>query len=202
MGIPTAPGGLSEVLFSKTRRQVLRLLFGRPERSYHFNEIVRLAGVGIGSVTRELDKLTGSGLVTMTKAGNQNRYQANRGSPIFDEIRGIVLKTFGLADVLRAALEPLAERIAAAFVYGSVAKGTDTAASDIDLLLIGDDLTYADLVTALAEAEQQLGRSVNPTLYSTEEFRRKLGAGAAFLERVMEQPKIFLLGATDDIPTA
>lgn len=200
MGINVAGRGLGEVLFSKTRRQVLRLLFTQPGRSCHLNEIVRLAGVGSGSVSRELEKLTATGLVNTEKVGNQKRYQANVDSPIFAEIRGIVLKTFGLADALKAALAGLSDRIDVAFVHGSVASNTDTAVSDVDLLVIGTGLSYADLVAALAESEQTLARTINPTLYAPEDIQRKLGEDNGFLLRVLERPKIFLLGDKDDLP--
>lgn len=200
MGMNNDAIGLGEVLFSKTRRQVFRLLFGQPDSAYHLNEIVRLAGVGIGSVSRELEKLTTAGLINAEKVGNQKHYRANQDSPIYAEIRGIVLKTFGLADVVRAALAGLSKQIGLAFVYGSVAKGNDTASSDIDLLVIAEGLSYADLVTALAVAEQQLGRAINPTVYTPEEVRRKLDEGNAFVQRVLEQPKLILLGDKDDIP--
>jgi predicted nucleotidyltransferase len=200
MGINDGKPGLGEVLFSKTRRQVLRLLFGQPGRAYHLNEIVRLADVGTGSVARELEKLTAVGLVQVEKVGNQKHYEANRASPIYPEIHGIVLKTFGLADVLKAALATLQDRIRVAFVYGSVASNTDTAESDIDLLIIGADLSYPELMNVLAGAEETLARRINPTLYSSGEFARKLGEDSAFLQRVLKQPKIFLVGDKDDVP--
>ena len=200
MGIEDGKPGLGEVLFSKTRRQVLRLLFGQPGRAYHLNEIVRLADVGTGSVARELEKLTAVGLVQVEKVGNQKHYEANRASPIYPEIHGIVLKTFGLADVLKAALATLQDRIRVAFVYGSVASNTDTAESDIDLLIIGADLSYPELMNVLAGAEETLARRINPTLYSSGEFARKLGEDSAFLQRVLKQPKIFLVGDKDDVP--
>jgi len=192
--------GLGEALFSKTQRQVLGLLFGNPGRSYYTKEIVRLAGVGMGSVQRELEKLAAVGLLSVTQIGNQKHYQANRTAPIFEELRGIVLKTFGLAGVLREALADLASRISVAFVYGSVAKASDTASSDIDLLVISPSLGYTDLVARLAETEARLGRTVNPTLYKPADFARKLAEGNAFLGRVLDQPKIFLIGTEDDIP--
>jgi len=192
--------GLGEALFSKTQRQVLGLLFGNPGRSYYANEIVRFAGVGIGSVQRELEKLAGVGLLTVTQIGNQKHYQANRAAPIYEELRGIVLKTFGLADVLREALASLADRIRVAFVYGSVAKATDTASSDIDILIVSASLGYSDVVALLADTEARLGRAVNPTLYKPTDFARKLAEDNAFLSRVLDQPKIFLIGAEDDIP--
>lgn len=192
--------GLGDALFSKTQRQVLGLLFGNPGRSFYANEIVRHAGVGIGSVQRELEKLAGVGLLTVTKIGNQKHYQANCAAPIFDELRGIVLKTFGLTDVLRGALVGLADRIEVAFVYGSVAKATDTASSDIDVMIISRVLGYTDVVAHLADAETRLGRAANPTIYKPDDFARKLASGNAFLSRVMEQPKLFLIGTEDDIP--
>ncbi len=192
--------GLGDVLFTKTQRQVLGLLFGNPERSFYAKEIVRLAGVGIGSVQRELEKLSVVGLLTVTRIGNQKHYQANRQAPIFEELRGIVLKTFGLADVLREVLATFTDRIKVAFIYGSVAKETDTASSDIDLMIVAPDLSYSEVVALLAETETRLGRAVNPTLYKPADFARKLAEDNAFLSKVVDQPKIFLIGAEDDIP--
>ena len=197
----TSPG-LGDALFSKTQRQVLALLFGNPERTFYANEIVRFAGVGIGSVQRELEKLTTVGLLSVTRIGNQKHYQANRAAPIFEELRGIVQKTFGLADVLRAALADLAERVSVAFVYGSVAKASDTASSDIDLLVISPSLSYTELVARLAETEAMLGRTVSPTLYTPADFALKRTDGNAFVRRVLEQPKIFLIGTEDDLDQA
>lgn len=194
------PSGIGEALFTKTQRQVLGLLFGNPGKTYYINEIVRIAEVGIGTVQRELEKLTAASLLTVKKIGNQKHYQANPGSPIFQELCGIVLKTFGVADELRRALEPLSAKIEAAFVYGSIAKGADTANSDIDLLVISGELGYPEVIGALAEAEGRLGRAVNPTLYSPAEIRRKLAEDNSFLKRVTEQEKIFLIGLDDDIP--
>lgn len=192
--------GLGEVLFSKTQRQVLGLLFGNPDRSYYAKEIVRLAGVGIGTVQRELEKLSGAGLLTVKKVGNQKHYQANRQSPIFDELRGIVLKTFGVGDLIREALTTVAEQITVAFVYGSVAKGTDTAGSDIDVMIISEDLSYDKVFSALSPVESKIGRSVNPTLYKPSEFFEKLAGDSSFLNRLLERDKIFLIGTENDIP--
>jgi predicted nucleotidyltransferase len=191
---------LGNALFSKTQRQVLGLLFGKPERSYYAKEIVRFAGVGIGSVQRELEKLTRVGLFTVTRIGNQKHYQANRQAPIYEELRGIVLKTFGLADVLRGALAKFSGRIKVAFIYGSVAKATDTASSDIDAMIISSDLSYSDVMAHLVETEAHLGRAVSPTLYTPADFSRRLAEDNAFLSRVLDQPKIFLIGTEDDIP--
>jgi predicted nucleotidyltransferase len=192
--------GLGEALFSKTQRQVLGLLFGNPDRSYYAKEIVRLAGVGIGTVQRELEKLSGAGLLSVKRVGNQKHYQADRQSPIFEELRGIVLKTFGVGDVLRLAMAAFADQIQVAFVYGSVAKATDKAHSDIDVMIISEELSYDRIFSALAPVESKLGRTVNPTLYKPSEFRDKLSADSSFLSRIVEQPKIFLIGTKNDIP--
>jgi len=200
MGIIQTPAAsLSNALFAKTQRRVLGLLFGNPDRSYFANEIVRLAESGIGAVHRELATLEAAGLVTATRIGNQKHYQANRVSPIFKELRGIVVKTFGAADVLREALAPLAAKIRAAFIYGSVAKGSDTAASDIDLMVVSDEVSYSDLFALAAEAERRLGRKVNPTVYTPAELRQKLAAKSAFAMRVLERPKVFVIGSENDL---
>ena len=200
MGITQSAGtGLSEALFAKTQRRVLGLLFGSPDRSFFANEIVRLAESGIGAVHRELATLEAAGLVTATRVGNQKHYQANRASPIFEELRGIVVKTFGVADVLREALAPLAAKIRVAFIYGSVAKGSDTAASDVDLMVVSDEVSYSDLFALATEAERRLGRKVNPTVYTPAELRQKLAAKSAFATRVLERPKVFVIGSENDL---
>ncbi|MBE0597109.1 MAG: nucleotidyltransferase domain-containing protein [Desulfuromonadales bacterium] len=192
--------GIGGALFTKTQRQVLGLLFGNPGRTYYLNEIVRKAEVGIGTVQRELEKLTAAGLLTVKKVGNQKHYQADSRSPIFQELRGIVLKTFGVADELRQALEPFSSKITIAFVYGSIARGADTASSDIDIMIISEGLGYPEVIDAFTEAETRLGRPINPTLYSPAEIRRKLAEDNSFLKRVTGQEKIFLIGSDDDIP--
>ncbi len=192
--------GLADALFSKVQQRVLGLLFVNADRSFYTNEIVRFIDSGIGVVQRELEKLAASGLVTTRKIGNQKHYQANRDIPIFEELRGIMLKIVGLADILRAALLPLSDKIHAAFVYGSVAKGNDTVKSDIDVFIIGDNLAYADLYNLLSTSEAKLGRPVNPSIYSMKELERKLMEKNTFVLRVLEQPKIFLLGSTDALP--
>ena len=196
----TKKTSLGEALFTKTQRRVLGLLFGNADRSYYANEIVRFAGAGIGAVQRELERLETAQLVTVSKIGNQKHYQANCDAPIFEELRGIVLKTFGVADHLRAALAPLAKRIRVAFIYGSVAKGADTARSDIDVMIVSDELTFPEVIQALTKAEQEVRRSVNPSVYGLKDLRRKLAEDGGFVKRVMEQPKIFLIGSDDDLP--
>lgn len=195
----TMQTGLSTPLFTKVQQRVLSLLFGQPDRAFFGNEIIRLAGVGVGAVMRELEKLVASGLVNVSRTGNQKHYQANQSSPIFSELRSIVLKTFGVADILRQALLPFADRIRVAFVYGSVAKGQDTAKSDIDLMLVSNDLAYPDLFSVLSEVEKQIRRPVNPTIYTQEELNKRMAAGNDFITRVLDQPKIFVIGSDNDI---
>jgi predicted nucleotidyltransferase len=145
-------------------------------------------------VHRELKRLADSELVTVQVSGNQKHYQANPASPIFDELCGIVRKTMGLAEPLREALEPLAKRIRVAFVYGSVAKRSDSASSDIDLMIVSNDLTYADLYVALEGVSQRLGRKVNPTIFTSAELAKRVAGSGAFVKRVLEQPKVWLKG--------
>lgn len=198
MGSKAPRGSLADALFSRTQQRVLGVLFGRPDRSFFANEIVRLVGGGFGAVHRELAALESAGLVTARHIGNQKHYQANRDAPIFEELRGIVVKTAGLADVLREALAPLAPRIRAAFVYGSVAKGTDTASSDIDLMVVGEKVPYADIFKRLSSVEPRLGRKVNPTVLTPQELEKHRGDDG-FHARVLKQAKIFVLGSEDEL---
>lgn len=191
---------VADALFPGLQQRVLGLLFGQPDRSFYGNELLRLTGTGRGALQRELEKLVAADLVTVTSIGNQKHYQANAASPIFAELRGIVLKSIGLADVLRTALKDVADRIRIAFVFGSMAKGTDTAASDIDLLVVADELSYTDLFEGLATAEQMLGRKVNPTLYTPAALAEKVRAENNFVLRVLSQPKIFLIGGEHELP--
>jgi predicted nucleotidyltransferase len=190
-----AGSGIADALFTRVQQRVLGILFGQPGRSFYANELVALAETGTGAVFRELKKLEGAGLVTVEQIGRQKHYRANPDSPVFEELRGLVLKTVGLVDVLRSALSPLAEQISLAFVYGSLARQTDTASSDIDLLVISSALTHADLYGVLEAANEQLGRTVNPTVYSPEEFNQRLRDGNAFLSKVIVQPKLWVIGS-------
>ena len=154
---------LADVLFTRTQQRVLALLFGQPSRSFFASELIQLAASGSGAVQREVKRLGDSGLVTVTRIGKQKHYQANAASPVFEEIRSLVIKTVAMIDPLRHVLEPLAKQISLALVYGSVAKGSDTAASDIDLLVVADDLTLENLYAAIAPVEPTLGaRSTRP----------------------------------------
>lgn len=193
------PRSLSDALFSGTKQRVLGILYGQPTRSFYANEVISLAASGSGAVQRELATLAGSGLITVKSVGNQKHYQANPESPIFAELCAIIQKTSGLAEPIRQALAPMSSKITAAFVYGSVAKKTDTASSDIDLMLISEDLGYGELFSALEDASVKLGRPVNPTILTREEFDKRLANQESFLTRVMEQPKIWLIGESNDL---
>ena len=184
----------ADALFPAVRQRVLAVLFGSPDRSFYANELIALARSGTGAVQRELASLLAAGLVTVRDQGNQKHYQANAASPVFAELRGLVLKTVGLADVLRAALAPLAGQITMAFVYGSVARREDTAASDVDVLIVSDALGYAEVFGALESAAQTLGRAVNPTLYTRAELARRRAQDNVFVTRVLDQPRIWLMG--------
>lgn len=191
---PLKRTSLADALFSTTQQRVLALLFGQPGRSFFATEVIRLAGGGSGAVQRELARLVDSGLVTVARVGTQKHYQANPKSPIFAELSAIAQKTVGLAEPLREALAPLAQRIAAAFVFGSVAKRSDRATSDIDVLVLSDTVDYADVFAALQSAEAKLGRTINPTVYRPADWRKKLRSGNAFVRKVAGQPKLFLIG--------
>ncbi len=188
---------LADALFTSTQQRVLALLFGQPDREFFVTEIITLAGSGRGAVQRELARLAASGLAVVSHSGNRKHYRANRESPLFNEICGIVRKTIGLEESVRGALEPLADRLALALLFGSVARRTDRAASDVDLLLVSDDLTLETVYTAIAPAEDLLGRRVNPTVYTSAEFGARRTARDGFLVRVLREPHIVLLGSLD-----
>ena len=192
---------LGDALFSTTQQKVLGLLYGHPDETFFVNQILRLTGMGVHTIKRELDRMIGAGILTMRKIGNQHHYQANPECPIYTELLGIVRKTFGVADVIEAALEVHDDQIDLAFVYGSIASAEDRADSDIDLLIVAPDLAYAELMETLAETEQVLGRKINPTIYNVSEVESRLERKDAFLSRVMERPKIWIKGADDDIGT-
>lgn len=190
----TGRASLADALFSATQQRILGLLFGQPERSFYANELIALTGSGSGAVQRELARLAASGLVVVSLIGRQKHYQANPDSPIFAELCGIASKTIGLAEPLRQALAPLAPRIRAAFVYGSVARRQDTARSDIDLMLVSDELSYPDVFGALEAASGRLGREVKPTIYSRQEWAERAARGDGFVKRVLAHPRIWLIG--------
>lgn len=188
----------ASLLFGAYRRGVLALLLLHPEQSLHVREIARAMGKPPGTVLRELNALAAAGVLVRRRVGNQVHFQANAASPIFEDLRNILKKTVGVADVLREALAPLAGEIRAAFVYGSIARGDEREGSDIDLMVVGE-VRFADVVAALAPAQELLRREVNPNVYPALEFGRKLAAGEPFLKRVLADRKIFIIGDEDDL---
>ena len=198
---PARGQGLADALFSSTQQRVLGLIFGQPDRSFYATELIGLVGSGSGAVQRELARLEQSGLVTVKRVGTQKHYQANPDSPVFAELSGIVRKTVGLAAPLRQALARFVDQIVAAFVYGSIAKRQETSASDIDLLIVSDTLHFADLYSALEPVGTRLGRAINPTIYNRKQWARRVQGDSAFIKRVLEQPKLWVIG-TDDALTA
>jgi len=192
-----APTSLADALFTTTQQRVLALLFGQPARSFFASELIRLTGSGSGAVQRELKRLVSSGLVTVKHIGRQKHFQANPDCPVFDELCAMVRKTVAMAEPIRQALAPLAERIALALIYGSVAKGKDTASSDIDLLIVADGLTLEALFEALAPVEANLARKINPTLYTLAEFEERRAAGNPFLTRILASEYVVLIGDED-----
>lgn len=188
---------LADALFSTTQQRVLGLIFGQPERSFYATELIGLTGAGSGAVQRELARLEQSGLVTVQRRGAQKHFQADKASPLFQELVGIARKTVGLAEPIRRALEPLAGRIGAAFVFGSVAKRQDSGRSDIDLMVVSDKISYAEVFEALEGTSSLLGRTINPTLYSRKELAKRIKDDNAFVKRVLQQPKIWIVGKED-----
>jgi len=190
---------ISSALFSKVRQRVLALIFGHPQRSFYTSEIVRTVHSGTGAVERELSRLQRSGLVSVERIGNQKHYRANPRCPVFEELQSLVVKTVAVTEPLKESLAPYADNIKAAFVFGSVAKGADTAASDIDVMVIGNDLNYTDLYAALQNAESVLRRKVSPLFLSPEEWRRKASRKGSFVSKIGALPKIFIFGSEQDL---
>lgn len=190
---------LANVLFPGYRRSVLGLLLLHPEQRYHLREIARLTSTTPGTLARELAKLVEAGLLVRSPQGNQIAYAANTASPVFDELASILRKTSGLADVLAQALLPLAERIRVAFVFGSSASGKARVGSDVDVLVIGEDLGYGEVVTALYPAQETLGREINPKLYSPAEWQKLAAGDGAFYREVMTKAKLFLIGSENEL---
>lgn len=189
---------LSDVLFGQIRGGVFALLYGWADKAFYVRQIARHLHASPGSVRRELEKLAAVDLIVRTSLGNQVFYQVNRHHPVFSEMRALVNKTVGIFNTLRAALEPLSNRVCIAFVYGSIARQEERAGSDIDLMIIGD-IELDDVLARLPEAETALGRAVNPTVYSNAEFKRKLGDGNHFLNAVIDGKKVLLIGNEDEL---
>ena len=187
-----------EVLFASTRRKVLSLFFMHPDRQFYFREVLKLTGTKQGAIQRELKSLNKAGVLELETRGNQTYYAVNKSHPIYPELRRIVLKTFGLADVLRDAISPFREKIDVASIYGSIASGEETAKSDIDLLVIAR-ISFEDLSRAVSKAEGELRREINPTLYPSGEFKEKIKRKNHFLRSVLKSQMIFLVGNKNDL---
>jgi len=198
MGTHTPGRGLSSALFGKTRKAVLGLLYAHPDRSFYLRQIARATGAGQGAVQRELGRLAEAGIITRSGTGREVHFQANRQCPIFAELQGLMVKTAGLADVLRSVLSPLAGQLDLAFVHGSHATGSATGSSDIDLLVVGN-VDEIELHRAVSQAERQLQRSVNYTLLSQDEFNRRRKATSGFLARVLAGAKVPIAGSTHEV---
>jgi predicted nucleotidyltransferase len=199
MGRTDKNHGMSDALFSKVQQRVLALLFGHPERSFYTSEILRQVDSGVGAVDRELTRLHRCGLVTLERVGNQKHYRANREAPIFEDLRGLLEKTVNVTEPLKKSFERFASGIQSAFVFGSVAKGSDTADSDIDILVIGDDLNYSDLYSAAQEAELTLKRPVHPLFMSSQDWQRHTLDDGSVMNKISRSPKLFFIGSEHEL---
>lgn len=188
---------LSDLLFpNQYRRKVLGLLLMRPEQQIHLRELARVIGAAPGTLKKELDALCEAGLLRAERVGNQVRFCANTAHPVFPELQALIRKTIGLADALRLSLAPLAGGIDAAFIFGSMASGTESAGSDIDLMVVGD-AGFAEIVDATYAAQSTLGREINPKVMSASEWQAKKAERNAFLQDVLNKPRIMLIGDAD-----
>lgn len=188
---------VADALFSDSQLRIFQWVFGQPQRSYHLSELRRLTGLGSASLQRELNKLVDAGLLRSVRLGNLRTFQANRESPVFEELVALTRKTLGVQPMLQKVLKPLAPKVDTAFIYGSVAKGTDTAKSDIDVMVVGKNLTLAKVLELVVPLEAQLGRKINPTVFTPAEFRRRREERDSFVNRVLVQPTLPLIG---DVP--
>ena len=190
-------GQLGDALFTTTQQKVLGLLYVQPERSFYTKEIIRLTGMGVATIKRELGRMLAAGLLKMTRIGNQHHYQANPDCPIYSEVLGIVKKTFGVVEILKQALSTLLDHIDQAFVFGSMASGKETSLSDIDLIIIGK-AGFSEVVAALYPAQETLGREINPKIYSTREWALMQKKPDAFLKEVLSKPRMDIIGSDNE----
>lgn len=189
---------MSSFLFSEYRQRVLNLLLLHPEKSYHVREIARLTNTSAGTLHRELSKLAGAEVLVREISGNQVYYRANIHYPIFNELTSILRKTSGLADILANTLAPLAKKIDVAFIFGSLAQGTENAGSDVDILIIGE-ASFTEVVKILYSAQSIIGREINPKVYSKNEWRKLVKDEKLFAKEIIKKPKLFLIGTVNDI---
>jgi len=185
-------------LFGKTRQAVLALLYGRADSSFYTKQILDAVRIGRGTVQRELKNLTDTGIIIREVQGRQVYYRANARCPIFNELKNIVRKTFGVADVLRQSLVTEAAKVRVAFIFGSIARSADDRRSDIDLMVVGK-ISFGDVVSLLSPAEEKLGREVNPVVYPVAEFKKKVKEDHHFVKTVLENEKIFVIGDEDEL---
>jgi predicted nucleotidyltransferase len=197
MGNKASSSGLANALFSSVQQRVLGLLLGFPDRDFSTSEIIRRAKSGTGAVQRELARLASRGILTIKRVGNQKRYQANPSSPIYEDLRRLIMKTVGLAEPIRQALLPFEHKVQTAFIYGSVARGEDRSESDVDLFVLGEGVSYGELFDALKPVEAEIGRAINPSLMTRSEWQQKLADKNSFIVRVDKSPKIFVTGPAD-----
>jgi hypothetical protein len=190
---------LSSALFTESQSRLFLWLFGQPERVYHLSELRRLTGLGSASLQRELNNLAEAGLVNSKAVGNMRQFQANSSSAIFNELVALTHKTLGVVPLLRTALMPLTPDLLAAWIYGSIAKQTDTAHSDIDVMLVGSNLLLGRVLPYLEPVQAQLGRKINPNCFTPEEFARRQAEPDSFVNREMSQPTLNLIGDINDL---
>ena len=184
---------LANALFTDRRSRLFRWLFGLPERSFHLNELLRLTQLGSASLQQELKQLTEAGIVRAERVGNLRIFQANPDSPVFKDLVSLTRKTVGMQALLMRALLPIKHKLAKAWIYGSVAQQTDTAASDIDLLLVGDDLSLSEVLQCFGDLESELGRKINPNCYTKQEFAVRHADPSSFVNKVLQKSVIDLL---------
>ncbi len=193
---------MKNALFTDSQAKVHSWIFGQPERFYHLSELRRLTGLSSASLQREINRLVDAGLANSKMQGNQRQISANRQSPLFKELRDLTRKVMGVAPMIQEALLPIENKIEIAFVYGSVAKQSDTAESDMDVMLVGRDLTLSDILEHLLPAEEILCRKINPTYYTVHEFKKRLSDADSFVNKVLSQPTLQIFGNMDDFRSA
>jgi uncharacterized protein len=198
MGKYVIDNSLCSGLFGKTRQAVLAFLYRSADSSFYTKQVLDAVNIGHGTVQRELKNLTDAGIIIREVQGRQVYYRANEKCPIFNELKSIVRKTFGVADVLRQALAPKADKVRAAFIFGSVARSADDRRSDIDLMVVGS-VTFGDVVSLIGPAEGKLGREITPVVYPVAEFKKKVKEDHHFIKNVLEGEKIFVIGGEDEL---
>ncbi len=189
---------LANALFTSTQQNVLGLLYSQPNRSFYTKEIIRLTGMGVATIKRELDRMVGAGILSMTKIGNQHHYQADQNCPLYHELLAIIKKTVGVSDTLKSALSPLVDRINWAFIFGSVASNKETATSDIDLMVIGD-ASFSDVVKVLYLIQETLAREINPKIYRVAEWNQMRHSNDAFINEILSKPRMDIVGDINEL---